>query len=352
MIRLGIQVFTFVFIGTGVILLGLSQRDKFTQHSGVTKPNNTEVIDLGVIHAFRTPQIVRTIPVGNYGTEPIRIKGSAVSCGCTIASIKKSELKPGETVDLEVDIKMPFVLSSSSVLVSVKTDDIQVPERNFELRYCSLPRIHPNKESLDIGTTSTKESAQLTGNFRVQRFYLPDESEDIGLYAVASNKDLLVEVKKAKSSLSTFGALTNEWTVNVQLSKAGSRRVGRRNERIELKTDDNDLIQIPVNWEVLSSREISPRAIGFGSCKQTDKPIRKVIQLKSQPNSHLRVRSIDKDMFVKVVAQNHENSIQTYEVVFDPSKSEVKGPQSGPIVFRFEDGEIVECEWFASIETE
>ena len=104
MIRLGIQVFTFVFIGTGVILLGLSQRDKYTQHPGVTKPNNTEVIDLGVIHAFRTPQIVRIIPVGNYGTEPIRIKGSAVSCGCTIASIKKSELKPGEIVDLEVEL--------------------------------------------------------------------------------------------------------------------------------------------------------------------------------------------------------------------------------------------------------
>ena len=70
----------------------------------------------------------------NKGTKPIQIKNVRSSCGCTVASLKKNDVAPGEKGELTATFKIGGRTGVQQKTVTVETDDPNQPVTNLVLQ--------------------------------------------------------------------------------------------------------------------------------------------------------------------------------------------------------------------------
>jgi len=70
----------------------------------------------------------------NIGTDTLAINDIQTSCGCTAAIPKKRKLPPGESSEIRVEMDTANRFGSISRMVTVKTNDPDVPEFHLTLR--------------------------------------------------------------------------------------------------------------------------------------------------------------------------------------------------------------------------
>lgn len=70
----------------------------------------------------------------NKGTKPIRINNVRSSCGCTVASLKKNEVAPGEKGEVTATFKIGGRTGIQQKTVTVETDDPSQPVTNLLLK--------------------------------------------------------------------------------------------------------------------------------------------------------------------------------------------------------------------------
>jgi len=75
-----------------------------------------------VTHAFR---------LTNAGDETLKITNVMTSCGCTTTTLSKSELAPGESIDLEAEVNTTGFSGNVEKTVTVQSNDPTTP--NFVL---------------------------------------------------------------------------------------------------------------------------------------------------------------------------------------------------------------------------
>ena len=91
---------TFLFaLSLVMTTLGFSQEGLSTQKAG-TFSFDTEEIDYGTIQ--QNADGVRTFSFTNTGNAPIVISNAKGSCGCTVPTITKKVVEPGETSEIKV----------------------------------------------------------------------------------------------------------------------------------------------------------------------------------------------------------------------------------------------------------
>jgi len=70
----------------------------------------------------------------NKGTKPIRIVSTKSSCGCTVASLKKDEVAPGEKGEVTATFKIGGRTGVQQKSITVETDDASQPMTNLLLK--------------------------------------------------------------------------------------------------------------------------------------------------------------------------------------------------------------------------
>lgn len=70
----------------------------------------------------------------NKGTKPIRINNVRSSCGCTVASLKKNDVAPGEKGEVTATFKIGGRTGVQQKTVTVETDDPAQPMTNLLLK--------------------------------------------------------------------------------------------------------------------------------------------------------------------------------------------------------------------------
>ncbi len=88
--------------------------------------------DFGIIEEGKVFETV--FKFKNIGKGTLEIKDIQTSCGCTAAIPKKRKLEPGESSEIRVEMDTINRFGSVSRMVTVKTNDPDVPEFHLSLR--------------------------------------------------------------------------------------------------------------------------------------------------------------------------------------------------------------------------
>ncbi len=77
----------------------------------------------------------------NKGSKPVRINNVRSSCGCTVASLKKNEVAPGEKGEVTATFKIGGRTGVQQKTVTVETDDAAQPVTNLVLKAVIEPAV-------------------------------------------------------------------------------------------------------------------------------------------------------------------------------------------------------------------
>lgn len=79
-------------------------------------------------------EAVAQFPYQNKGTKPITIKNVRSSCGCTVASLKKNDVAPGEKGEITATFTIGNRTGTQVKAVSVETDDPAQAMLNLQMK--------------------------------------------------------------------------------------------------------------------------------------------------------------------------------------------------------------------------
>lgn len=106
-----------VFLHTGCY--GKEAIDAYTWDFGRVREGHI------VKHAFR---------LKNESDKTLTIKDAHTSCGCTVSKVKKKELKPGESAEIEVSFNSKGYKGEVKQFIYVNTDALDNPIIRFIIR--------------------------------------------------------------------------------------------------------------------------------------------------------------------------------------------------------------------------
>lgn len=84
--------------------------------------------------AFGDEEAVAQFKYENKGDKPVKVKSVRSSCGCTVASMKKNEVAPGEKGEITATFKIGNRTGLQQKTVTVETDDPARPVTNLMLK--------------------------------------------------------------------------------------------------------------------------------------------------------------------------------------------------------------------------
>ena len=121
-------------------------------------------IDLGTV--FNGDTVRARIAITNTGTDRLIISGIRTSCGCTTVKEPKSELKPGESDEAEVEINTAGFRGQVTKLVHFETNDPVNPYVSVEFTAVVKEELEPINDfsliwfgDIPVGTEATKTYA-------------------------------------------------------------------------------------------------------------------------------------------------------------------------------------------------
>lgn len=79
-------------------------------------------------------EVVAQFRYENKGTKLINIKNVRSSCGCTVASLKKNDVEPGEKGEITATFNIGARTGTQQKSVMVETDDPEQPTLNLQMR--------------------------------------------------------------------------------------------------------------------------------------------------------------------------------------------------------------------------
>lgn len=193
-----------------------------------------EVFDFGKI--VEGTVVNKEFTITNKGNDVLKIEKVRASCGCTAASPKKNELKPGESTTLDVSFNSANRSGKQKKHVYVFSNDPEKAEYRFtffaeivsakdEALLMTAPQLKLYRHSYDFGKTFEGEKLKLTVNY-----------ENTG-------KDIL-EIKDVKTSCGcTVASLSSkklnpgeEGKINIEFDT--SDRLGKMARTITIFTND------------------------------------------------------------------------------------------------------------------
>jgi len=127
------------------------------------------VLDMGPV--WDGQSLARTVTLKNTSWRTLKIEDIRSDCGCTVPKLAVSELKPGQSVPMEVAFAAPI---SYKQLDSSKNVALKVSGKVYKLPVKALirPRVEADTISFDLGVLDKREartiSAELTNKSKAE----------------------------------------------------------------------------------------------------------------------------------------------------------------------------------------
>ncbi len=247
--------------------------------------------DFGVVREGEVEKVVHTFKFKNSGEENLKILKVKPSCGCTRAEPSSKDLAPGEEATMEAEMKLKGKSGTSTVSVTVDTNDPTQRTHVFRIKGTILNpiRIVPGVVDLGpIGAGETKSrslnvtSQVLEGDPIIRILKMLSESPEITAATKEENRRV---VKKPDNSYT-------EITRPVEVTVTGGDEMGQNQGELIISTDsvDNPTHTVQVRWKIEGDIEKQPGKVYISRIK--NRTIDRALILRSRSGKPFHVNSI------------------------------------------------------------
>ncbi len=235
---------------------------------GRSKPG--ELYEAGAVFADVSPVISRTFRVTNTTGQRVRILGETHSCTCTSIELQKAVLEPGQSIPLEMTVRVDPDYAKLDIVCVVKTDHPKFPEWMYGIRYTSYPRGRIVPGPIDLGLYGVDRRGQMApapGN----------DGKAFWLELFAPGGDVLPEPAIAPSP-DGIAAEIGPPTPIESLEGGASRRrypltirptvvdgaAGAHSRDLTIRSGDRILASSQVHWDFRGPYVCTPSQVHFG----------------------------------------------------------------------------------------
>ena len=241
----------YILIGLAVMGIGLGGWAVWRDQQAAKAFENVPVIhvkdslvDLGTISLKDGPFRV-SYEVSNWGQSTLKIESSKSSCGCFQPRFSKTEIAPGESGVVELDIS-PNSSGFQEVSLTLGTNDPVQSQFTLHAKWTGVEAIEFEPLVLDFGTIDQNHTPALEIRYRK----LIEEIEVAQV--TADPPELLAKIEG------------DHIVVSCRPTKGPGRHQGV--VRIELKPPGQRPVQIPVHWLVeAADYTVEPASLFFGA---------------------------------------------------------------------------------------
>lgn len=196
-----------------------------------------------------------TFVLKNDGTANLLLDRVQTSCGCTVAELKKKDIPPGGTGELEVTFNTQGRPGDQNKIITVLSNDPTTPRLNLNIKAkvesllaFDQPRFAASK-SLHVGDTE-KYEAWITGK-------LVDQAKLAVEGTTGGGEDVTTELITKQDG--------DKQRPGLRVTVKGSK-IGNYHGSVTLTTGLEKMPKLvyQFNWNVLGNVDVMPRALYFG----------------------------------------------------------------------------------------
>lgn len=259
----------------------------------------------------RGPVLVHYFMLRNTSGQPVTIGQPRVSCGCTSASVIKSQLAPGETTAVVAHMdsrRIPQANVVKQVTIYVPFLSPVLEEVQLAVRAIARDDLVMTPETLAFGTVRKGQGGKAT--VRVTFYSDPNwqilEATSTGVYV--------------KPEVVAAGRQGSQVTYDVTANLDPACPVGNWTADVWLKTSGAgvDRLRVPVTVTVVAPIAVNPDAVRFGDVKIGDTSEQRVIIQGAAPFKVLEVKGADDGLKATPLSQD-ARPVQVLKLEYTPT---------------------------------
>ncbi|MFN9720859.1 MAG: DUF1573 domain-containing protein [Planctomycetota bacterium] len=258
----------FIFLGVPV---GCHQSDSVSEERSSPQEEigpqivfDSHLVDFGMLElTIGSDRHRSAIRVRNSGTAPLILGSIKLSCGCLSALPRQSVLSPGEEteIDIEVSIQQPGEHAGS---LEVSSNCAKTPVERLSLRWNAAGPFELDFPEIDLGRLRPNAVEKRRVQFLSRKATCPDV-----VFGSFQSKSLNPQLE---SSIDDGGG---SFTVQVT---AGTLPESHHEVLVlNLSNCWQDVVRVPVRWEVSPPVSVTPKAFFLGSLARNERVQRKLV---------------------------------------------------------------------------
>jgi len=317
----------------------------------------SETYDAGAVFYETTPEVVHTFTMINPTDRVVQVKEVKRSCTCTVATVNRKTIPPGESVDLTMKVTSQPIDRQWDAVGALEVDDPVNPFWTCHLRFRTHPPAQFEKATINLGTVKMARGgavSQPTTQTTWFDVFEPASVQD-GHRPAATAFDLgvpafLAVERESEPQVELIDGgvvrrLRYPIRVGLRLSAVSELPSGTQAATISAKTTAGGNTSIAVAWNTRTPIIVAPSSVSFGIVRDVGtRESRKFVILASDDRP-FRVLSVAADSGDAVAGPNlaaepkQTATRHTVEIAYQRSPSAPKY-QAGQVVVQTDHPEM------------
>ncbi len=278
-----------------------------------------ETYNAAYILADRQSRVSHTFTVRNPSAHLVRIDKVERTCGCTSFTLDKSQLAPGESTRLHMDVDVPNVYMQKAATCILKTDHPRFRDWTYTIQFVSLPPVVTDPTTLNLGAFNISDDGRRSVH-KVMLDVFSDSEIVLNKNDFIIPEEIDLEISPTHEARRLKHAIWNtRYQVSVQLSSQGreslrrSAATGIIAKTVRLSGSTFGQWTYPIFWERRSPLVSHPSFLSFGNL------------LSDGNDSHARevVISSTLNKKFKIISVKNQSVEVPLEATFDSSNEDV-----------------------------
>jgi len=267
-----------------------------------------EIFDAGPISAGSIPELNHRFLVTNSTGRTVQILGETHSCNCTTVAVAKKELKPGESMPLDLNVKVPSAYAKVDVSSTLKTDDPDEPAWTYRVRFEAVPRarISPDRIELEPFTiggrgVADKPSDQRSPEVWLELYTLPGEADVPEPGVIVAPEGCAVRLgPKGRLERLAGGLRRVRRRLYVERSEGGTPSPGTFTRPLSIPIAGGWVASAFVTWTIRAPMAFTPSQIHFGMIAPGEISDARSVILRAVDGRSFRILSVDAGPLIQV----------------------------------------------------
>jgi hypothetical protein len=247
----------------------------------------------------------------NTGDQSLRIDRIVPACGCTVSTLEKNELAPGDQTSIQVALDTSGFSGAKIKTVRIYSNDPDQITKLISLRGDIQPEVIVDPPRLNFGQIVNDNKASSGDSQTINIKIRGDSNASLGKVLTRS-RWLKVNVTKDTEK---------EKVIEVKLDS--NVKVGEFRDRIvvEVKNSKQSTVNVPVYASIVPTIQIKPSIISFGIV-QGKEPLTREVRVGSRGKSKITIDTVKLDhpaLTANIVKADNTKGDAKIKITIDPS---------------------------------
>jgi len=237
----------------------------------------------------------------------VRILNENHSCDCTTVELEKRELLPGDSMSLDMTVRVGSGYASKDVSCILKTDRPDHLEWIYRIRFESFPDARIVPDRIDLGTFSIPKiggartrGAVASSEAWIEVFTQPDQPDHPPPLVAERPEQCTVTLgKRPEVVYPRQGVRLKRYPVSIGLEQ-GLSSAGTFARPLNISLGDFAGASALVIWTARALVNCEPSQIHFGSIAPGQPPVKRSLVMRSSDGRPFRVLSVDQSPSLRV----------------------------------------------------